>query len=196
MRAGTLNIEISAYTFLSKFKGDNMRTFIRFAFIVVVVGSLIMSGSLGFCAGEPWRSEILKGIKSFTIVVESLKPEIERDGLTKMKIIIDVELKLGLAGINIDDDPLSAILSVNARILKTERRGYVFNICISVDQSVYLHRNNKMMPIIASTWDTESLGITRDLNDIRNTIKELMDKFINDYLSANPKGKTASDKQK
>lgn len=45
--------------------------------------------------------ESLKGLKGVNVLVDNLKPDIEKDGLKTSSIQTDVELKLRMAGIKV-----------------------------------------------------------------------------------------------
>ncbi len=63
---------------------------------------------------------------------------------------------------------------------------YVYNVSIGMRQVTTLLRNSSG-PIYATTWDVGSLGLTSNLMKIRSVVKDNMDKFINAWLSVNPK---------
>jgi hypothetical protein len=52
-------------------------------------------------------------------------------------------------------------------------------------QDISLVRND--IQSIASTWSTASYGTTGSLANIRGKIKDLVDEFLNAWLSVNPK---------
>jgi hypothetical protein len=63
----------------------------------------------------------------------------------------------------------------------------MYSLSIELEQSVILERNK--MPMRAVTWN---LGVVKHtpankLNNVRKDIKELVDRFINAYLSVNTK---------
>lgn len=62
---------------------------------------------------------------------------------------------------------------------------FVYNISCELWQTVSLVRNPSL-EIHAITWSTAGLGVG-DIKDIRESIKEQVDQFINAYLSVNPK---------
>jgi hypothetical protein len=63
----------------------------------------------------------------------------------------------------------------------------MYSLSIELEQSVILERNK--MPMRGVTWN---LGVVKHtpankLNNVRKDIKELVDRFINAYLSVNTK---------
>lgn len=132
--------------------------------------------------------ETLRGIKGINVLIEHIAPEAERFGLTEGKLQTDVELKLRMAGIEVSQIEPYPFLYVN--INTSHGSGiFAYNITVSVDQLVSLERNPNLK-FFATTWNEGMLGSTweRYLEiRVRNTIKDLIDEFLNDYLAVNPK---------
>jgi len=181
-----------------------MKPYQRITFIIgmAVVLSLMCSNVSGI--DNKFTRETLRGLNFLLVQVESLKPEIERDGLTESQIQTDVELKLRLAGIKVvneqewGNEKGRPCLYINAHIAKRrytsgEFAGYYnYTINVSVVQQAILVRYpdyKKKMRInpIVTTWSTAHIGETNRLNVIRDKIKDYVAKFINAYLSVNPK---------
>ena len=144
-------------------------------------------------------SRSLRGLTAINVMVEDLKPNIEGMGLTREQIKTDIELKLRMAEIKVVSD--SEILKIPGmpylylqlntfRPPQLRRIGIcVFNICISQMQRVYLERD-PAINVSADTWSKNSTGFVGEesIGSIRDRIRDLVDVFINDYLSVNPKG--------
>ncbi len=62
---------------------------------------------------------------------------------------------------------------------------YVYATMLNLYQDVSLVRNDKRS--IAPTWSTASYGTAQKLANVRRTIKDIVDSFINAWLSVNPK---------
>jgi hypothetical protein len=128
------------------------------------------------------------------VVVENLdNPDAEKDGLTRDQIQTDVELHLRLAGIKVltmeqrQATPGMPYLYVNLNTVKN-RETYSFSIEITLRQRVNLRRDPNIS-VAAATWDVRRIGTvgSADLNHVRDDIKDDVDKFINAWLSVNPK---------
>jgi biotin operon repressor len=139
------------------------------------------------------QQESLRDLKGVYISVESLAPEIQKDGLTEDRIQKDVELMLRKAGIKIlskkewFDAEGSPCLYVNAHVLKLRAtREYIYSVTISLKQTVYPAR--KPVEIAgAATWTIGGIiGITPDLDKIRASVKTQVEEFIKAYLGVNP----------
>ena len=150
----------------------------------------------GFAQANKLRAESLRGLKSVGVVIRDLNSDIKRDGLNKELIQTDVESKLRLAGIKILsirewlNEPGSPHLGVwvNSSKKDESRLLYAYTIEVSLSQSVYAKRNKEIV-FIAETWSVEDVGLVEEdkVNSIRDSVNDLVDKFINDYLSVNPK---------
>jgi hypothetical protein len=158
--------------------------------ITVMVVLLILPGIVwGF--HNKINIKTLQGIKGVHVLIETVRPEIERDGLTHIQIQADVELKLRLAGLRVlsleelSKEPGRPFLNVAVDIGKESSDEYIYNIELSLIQDVYLMRNNKLIPCI--TWHRAGLGRVSSLNRLRNIIKHYVDIFVNAWLSVNPK---------
>jgi len=137
--------------------------------------------------------ETLRGLQGVKVVVEPLKWLIEQDGLTTKQLRKDTELKLRLAGIRAVSSeespalPGNPSLYVNANVLKHKALNrYIFNIMVELSQDVSLNRTPKVKAT-AATWSVSVTGFTADVSTVRDQLKELVDAFVNAYLSVNPK---------
>ena len=165
---------------------------IRAIHIIIAMVMLLILPGMAWLFDDETSRESLQGIKGVRVVVESIKPEIEKDGLTITQIQTDVELKLRLAGLNVllykelSKAPESPTLYVYPHVIKSSYNIYIYNIELALFQNVYLERDSKISTT-APTWSAGYLGITSELDYIRSKIKDKVDSFINAYLSVNPK---------
>jgi hypothetical protein len=156
-----------------------------------------MASPEGFAQTDMKRGS-LRGLKGLGVVVEELQPEAERDGLTKSQLRTDVELKLRQAGLRVLSpeeslkEPGSPYLYVNLNTAKSEVlyafATYAYALQVALKQEVTLTRDPDIRGS-ATTWDTGVLGTVgaANLPDLRKTLSDVLDRFINDYLAANPK---------
>lgn len=139
-------------------------------------------------------SDVLKDTDSYRVYVlfDGDKP----DTFTVDDVRVDVELKLRQNGIHVltneeyNVKPLSSRLVVDVGITKYKDRLFSSFACtLEVSETMQSIRNPKMFVIGASTWQQTRFGIVGvdKMNFVRDTVKELTDKFLNDYLAANPK---------
>ena len=160
--------------------------FIVFATVIMMCLILEANGQMSMT-----DKNSLQGITRLIVVVENIEPEIERDVIERSTIQTDVELKLRMAGVKVinsfDNNSLEGphYIYVNINILKIDEFQYVYNINVKLIQGVMLIRNDELC--LATTWSDTYLGFAGTLKQesIRDSIKELVDNFIIDYLDMN-----------
>jgi hypothetical protein len=136
----------------------------------------------------------LRGFPGVYVVVEPLSPQIENKELTTDQLQKDAEAKIRTAGMKIlsKEEFLRTpgkpylYVNVNISILRTQITRYIFYVRVEFNQEVSLMKNPGTI-VPAATWSTGGWGIDFSLENIRNTVKNQVDKFVNAYLAANPK---------
>lgn len=164
-----------------------------------ILGTILLACLLfavAVAADNETQRRTLAGLQGIYVTIETLNPEVERDGLSESAIKTDVELKLRQAGIRILTreqwlgTPGKPWLYLNVSVLKSPWSGeYVYGIELKLIQEVTLTRVPRTMTD-ASTWEARgSVGIAGQarLLDIRNFVRDMVDQFINAYLAVNPK---------
>jgi hypothetical protein len=165
-----------------------MRTSFSVLHCSLVLGIAILLLDIPAWADTPSQRATLKGIKAVAVAVEDTNADAERDGLTRNQLQTDVEQRLRRAGITLDNDA-PGILAVFVNTLKIESGFYVYAIRVQFRQRVRMERNLKIAAL-ASTWEAPSVvGTvgTRALRDVRGSVRDRVDQFINAYLEQNPK---------
>lgn len=131
----------------------------------------------------------------WVIVVVDLHGDAEEAGLTKKKLQVDVELKLRLAGINVKPfeggqySKENTFLKVNVGTVKDDSL-FIYCIALGFRQPVEIVRMPELYTFSGTTWENTmfaSSDKSRFKESVRDTLKDLTDLFINDYLTANPK---------
>lgn len=143
----------------------------------------------------------LRGLPGVFVFIDTVKGDLEKDGLTEQQLQTDVEVRLRKAGIRVltveevreseskpalvvsvialKSDPLSKLLESNS---------YSFLISIELKQAASLQRMpaNKFS---VTTWSDKALGYTtaKNIRVIRDGLGDYVDRFINAYLTVNPK---------
>jgi hypothetical protein len=167
--------------------GATMKKYKRSIFIMVLM--LVLSTSV-FAGNIKSDRETLKNLKGVHVHVQDLNQDIEQAGLSKNQIRTDVELKLRLAGIKVltllehYEGKGAPYLHIYLDSHKTEKGEFVYSLSFGIIQEVRLVRNNTITDAI--TWSISGVGYN-NIEGIRAHIKDRADKFINDYLSVNPK---------
>ena len=132
----------------------------------------------------------LKGVKSVFVLVENLGPEVQRDGLTLDQLQTDAELRLRQSGINVvtASDKSDGYLYIHINTLKGASGLYAYNASVSFQHLVIVLGNQAWAT--AETWSTAliaTVGVNNFPRSARGTVDDQVDKFINAYLSVNPK---------
>jgi Cdc6-like AAA superfamily ATPase len=138
----------------------------------------------------------LKGLKGVGVLVENLSSEVEKEGLKKNGLQLEVEFKLREAGIKVlsKEESLKTpgepylYINVNMNTAKTESDIYPYSIDMLFIQKVSLLRNPQQVTY-AVTWSTGGVGsITKQLvSRLRSSVSDMVDIFIKAYLAENPK---------
>ena len=145
------------------------------------------------------KSEIesLKEHKTIEVLIESGISKDTKNRITEQELQTDVELALRMVGITVVDENDSAWttatpwLYVNAQAIEYEVSEYVtkyvYDIDVSFRQDAWLYDGRFCF---ATTWHDSYLGYAgehRIGEVIQDGVKSLTDRFLNDYLKANPK---------
>ena len=138
-----------------------------------------------------WASELAKVRLREDVLQATIERQLEKSGITVVpeeaskgsdtEGILNVRMKL------LNPEPPKKIF-YTAEEEKIERfdpkRRYVYAIRLNLRQPVSLQRSPEVT-VFAITWQTESVGLRR-LADIRKDIEDVVDVFIEAYLSENP----------
>ncbi len=135
----------------------------------------------------------LRDLTGVFVLVDKLLPDAEQDGLSSSQIQTDVEQRLKTAGIKVltMEEMLKApgmpTLYVDVNTLKRQD-AYSYSIEVILQQNVRLERDSRVL-FIAPTWKIGAVGWVgaTNINQIRNGISDMLDRFITAYISVNPK---------
>jgi hypothetical protein len=131
------------------------------------------------------------------VVVEDMDPEIESLGLTRDKIVTDVELRLRKVGIKVLKKnewlaiPGNPYLYINIIAIRLKTRPiFAYSIRVEVREAVKLIRQiNSHYDVVAITWQKGMIGKADTdivIREIRQQVADAVDIFVNQYLAANP----------
>jgi hypothetical protein len=129
----------------------------------------------------------LAGIKTVQVVVETIRPDAELDGLRAVDVKTDVELQLRRSAITIVEIDADGIVYVNVSTMKTTSGLYAYSTSVELQQLVRIERNDHFA--LASTWLHGKIGTVgaSQIRSLRTDIIDEINLFINDYLATNPK---------
>jgi hypothetical protein len=164
----------------------------RLISISVVAWLTLVISTCAFAANRGGEGRaVLQGLEGVRVVVERLKPEIERDGLFGSTLQTDAELSLQMAGIKVLSEeewlktPGAPYLYLKVDAFQCAG-GYVYNINLTLEEQVALVR--KGLKVSATTSKIgHQLGITSSLSDIRGEARDLMEEFVKAWQEANRK---------
>jgi len=179
------------------FGGGTMKKAERWIVLTFMVLASISSYSFAFAQDSESNRQSLRGIEGIFVLIESIKAETQKDGLTENLLRTDTELKLRLGRIKVlsgrefvGKGGQAPYLYVNPNVLKFGTNSaysyYSYNVSIRLFQEVSLVRDPKIK-LDAATWSINIVGFTNKIEDIRTQVKNAVDRFINAYLSVNPK---------
>lgn len=163
--------------------------------VLLVVGLLLLTSYAAKGLDDERARASLRGLRGVFVLVEDILPEAERRGLSTIQVQTDVELRLRMAGIRVltkvgaQTSPGTPFLSVHvglAKYIGTEQ--YAHCILVSLYQRVFLARD-ATSELFTPTWSAGSHGIagSAKLKELRESVAEIINQFINAYLSVNPK---------
>ncbi len=160
--------------------GDGIKT-------VVAAASLLTTAAIGcppaLLAACEHQAASLKGIRSMHVVVEDLDET--PPGLTVQAMKTDVELKLRMAGIKLDPEVLPVVY-VHVTCIAVASR---FACAIGFDFRRRVTSAENDWQGYATTWNTGGVLTCGSwcVANIRQSVKDYVDEFLNDYLSVNPR---------
>jgi hypothetical protein len=168
------------------------------------------------CSGAPNPgTKTLKGLHEVDVAI-LLAKDIEATGLTESQLQVDVELRLRKAGISVvSADQLAhdafgnpkfdteaegaefkrrvarlgdvGYLTAHVDGIVTDEGTVFYAVKVALIQSVKISRSN--IAAVVTTWEDQELGAVgkRKTQELRSAVMDLVDRFLNDYLSSNPR---------
>ena len=164
--------------------------------VFIVFTLMILSETPLFAINGKSNLATLRGLQGIGVLVEQLPPEAENKGLKKDQIQTEVESKLRKAGIKVltkeecgktPGEPYLYI-NLNINLAKTESDIYPYTIDVMLIQKVSLLRDPQINSY-ATTWSTGGIGSIdkQILGQLRESVLEVVNLFVNAYLTENPK---------
>lgn len=138
--------------------------------------------------------ESLRGLKGLAVEFADIDSTLKMVGLNKAHLELDVVLKLKKSGIILlldrawSETPGQPLLFIIINSIKLEHLDYYFySITIDFNQEIIMTRD-PTMKVGGRTWGTSMIGfaevsVIREY--IRESLNDLIDLFINDYLAVN-----------
>ena len=152
---------------------------------------------------RPDKKGLLQGLEGVCVLVEPIKPEVDKYGLTTKALQNDTKFQLRQHGIKVltreesYSTPEGPYLYITVNVfIREDLPTAAAAITVQLRENVLLLREPPRICISARTWQSSgvvSVGKLR-LNDLRGPVKYHVNEFINDYLAANPKETKAKSK--
>jgi hypothetical protein len=164
------------------------------ALVAITVAFMFCSTLMAQGDDETTRNS-LKGLTGIAVEVSPIDVNAEKDGLSKDQIRTDVELRLRSAGIKVLTLQESLLapgvpyLNIMLDALKSRAsKTWVIALEVSLRQGVALTRDPKVV-VVGTTWNAEGVAVvgTTKIAQTRDSIRDLVDKFITAWQSVNPK---------
>ena len=150
------------------------------------LSALLVCGRL-FADDTEAERKTLRGIKAVRVVIEDLSADEVKDGLAAGQIRTDVELRLRKAGVVVQTSS-PFILYIYPHLMVRETGLYIFHLEVAIMQDAVITANGE--DSLLTTWSASVLGTVGRVNmsrRVREDIGDLVDQFLNAYLSVNPR---------
>jgi hypothetical protein len=154
--------------------------------LISSLACMVMLSLMSAKAEEPPGPRAMRGLTSVFVLIEGLDAVAGKLVLDVTQLQTDVELKLRLAGMRvIPNGGLGvAFVYVNVNIADDASAA---NVSLSLSQDVTLYRDPALFIAATPTWATETLLTHPTGLGIRNKVKDQVDRFLNEWLKANPR---------
>jgi hypothetical protein len=159
--------------------------------ILMFMGFLL--GTMVTVAHATGDRDNLKGLKGVFMVIDPLSADLEKRGVTRDELQTRLVVKLREAGIGIvsvkeaSRTPGQPILQLKvASVKKTTGDGFVIQLWMN--EKVIFDRDRSRI-VHGITWIQTTIAFDGELQSrgIYDSVDEVLNEFINDYLAANPK---------
>lgn len=167
----------------------------------------LVAGGTALAAGQanPARDS-LKDLGGVYVLVENVKEDIQRRGLTRDLLKADVESRLRHAGIEVFEDERQQDLARD--VSNREPRGttylyvrvttagdasdgkYAYAVAVQLHQLLRTAQRDAPTLFYGPSWSSEQLGLAGadELRQrVRGAVTDLTDRFSSDYVAANPR---------
>ena len=153
----------------------------------ILISVLLVLGLVSVVVAQSREAQSLKGITNLRVVVDYLQPNLESI-VNASQLQTDIELRLRQNGIIIDPSATALIYVTLNSVTARSTPITATNIEIALMQSVMIPRNGRMT--LAVTWRAgraSMIGNSMLAKSVKEDVQDLMNKFLNDYLTVNPK---------
>lgn len=146
------------------------------------------------------QEEVLRGLEAVFVVVGGVKEDAMQDGLSRRRLRDVTELTLRSAGVPVESaenirakgsrNPRfrQAYLYVNVNATKVGER-YALSVSLGLNEIVKLVDDSGLT--YGEIWENGLVATTTSTNllAVVDAVRELVERFANDYLAANPRNR-------
>jgi hypothetical protein len=151
----------------------------RYVLIAILMALICLDVSMAQTRDQ--QRDSLQGLQGVEVVIESLRPDAETDGLSQEAIRTAVELILRSRGIRV---------LTRSESLRTPAAPYLYAYAVTVEvmQKVSLAQRSQQT-MSATTWEKGGVGTTSHSNIrmVIDSVESKVKEFANDFLAANPR---------
>ena len=171
-----------------------------FLFVFAAFLTLMEGAGNIFASDDETAPLSLAEIHGIEVMVLPIDPEAERNGLNKDQMQKSVELKLSKAGIKMLtgrelEKPGFPYLNIDVKVTKEKAHDlYGYNIKAELYKQIIQNPQDEIesafQSVSVNAWSSDRTGTAPAGNlkdNVQKQVDDVMDKFIADYLAANPK---------
>lgn len=150
--------------------------------------ALLVFSPATYGAGDaPLDRETLRGLKALGVIIDTLDPQLEQEGLTTDTLQRQLETRLRTGGITVDKSAVE-FLGLHISSARVKKGPYSLCLTIGLYQPVTLSRD-KNIKTATQTWELGTLQIAQPkllMHSSTAALEELADRFVNAWRSVNP----------
>jgi len=168
-------------------------------FFVVTLGLLLLGSPASTVFGQKAAQEILAGLTTAHVRILYFEDGSAREsGQERNQLASDLERALADTGLKlVSRDEFERLVSsrgypiglLDLEVRTNKISGVDFKIyfvSLKLQQLCYVARK-PVLRFMASTWDMTDAGTADDFNAVKTRVKEVVNRFVSDYKSENPK---------
>jgi hypothetical protein len=164
----------------------------RYVLIAILMALICLDVSMAQTRDQ--QRDSLQGLQGVEVVIESLRPDAETDGLSQEAIRTAAELILRSRSIRVLTRseslrmPAAPYLYVKVSTYNHSSDLYAYAVTVEVMQKVSLAQRPQQT-MSATTWEKGGVGTTSHSNIrmVIDSVESKVKEFANDFLAANPR---------
>jgi hypothetical protein len=163
-------------------------------YVVMAMLMTLICLDLSVAQTRDQQRDSLQGLRGVEVVIESLRPDAQADGLSQEAIRTAVELILRSNGIRVLtrseslSTPAAPYLYVKVSTYNHSSDLYAYAVTVDVMQKVSLAQRPHYM-MSATTWERGAVGTTghSNIRMVIDSVESKVKEFASDFLAANPR---------